>query len=130
MDLAKVDLHLALPSTLASGWSRHVLLDEVLIDVVIVVINVQIQSLLRSEVDVGAGDLAVVVVDVDVALYGLVWQEDILLKLRVHGGCTLVHAAACLDLTDFLLFLTDFELDGWLPDDQHLLVLHLIMGQS
>lgn len=129
MDLAQVNRHLALPSTLASGWSHNVLLDKVLIDMVIVVINVQIQSLLRSEVDVGAGDLAVIVVDVDVALDGLVWQEDVLLKLRVHGGCTLVQAAACLDLADFLLFLTGLECDGWLADDQHLLVLHLIVGQ-
>ena len=67
------------------------------------------------------------IVHLDVALSDFVGQEDILGKHRAHCARALVNAAPSFDIACFRLSITNNHVHWLLPDDQYLLVFHLIM---
>lgn len=90
-------------------------------------VDCHLESLLNSKLNFSAVNSAVFVVNVNKSSDTFVWHEDILLELGSHLGCTLVKAAACCDLTGLFLFLSLFEGNGWLPNNQKLFVLHSVV---
>ena len=92
----------------------------------IIMISVYGKSLLHKERNSVSGDVAELVIDLDLTFSKLVWQENILIEYTRHGRGTLANAAPSLDLTSFRLSLTDDKIDGLLSDGKNLLILHII----
>ena len=72
-------------------------------------------------------ELAVLIVDLDVALCNLGGQEDILGENRAHCARALIDAAPGLDVARLGLSLSNYHIDWLLTDDHDLLEFHFIM---
>ena len=93
----------------------------------IIMISVYGKSLLHKERNSVSGDVAELVIDLDLTFSKLIWQENVLIEYTRHGRGTLANAAPSLDLTSFRLSFADDKVDGLLTDSKNLLVLHVIM---
>ena len=116
-DVIEVELHVGEPFALARVRTLDGLVHEALSVSMRMVTCFDSQPLLNVEADTVSSDLAVGVVDVDLASADLGRHELILLEHAPHRGSALVTAAPGLDLARLLLLLTDLEGDGLLTDD-------------
>ena len=85
------------------------------------------EHLLNVEGNSMCVELAVLIVNLDVALCNLVGQEDILSENRAHGARALIDAAPGLDVARLGLSLSNNHIDWLLTDDHDLLEFHFIM---
>ena len=67
------------------------------------------------------------IVNSHLSLSDFIRHKDVLIEDTGHGGGALVDAAPCLDVACLRLSFTNNEVDGFLTDDKHLLILHLVV---
>ena len=91
-----------------------------------VVANLNTQNLFNVEAYPISIQLTVLIVNFHLSLSDFIWHEYVLIEDTGHGGGALVDAAPSLDVAGLRLSFTHNEVDGFLTDDQHLLVLHLV----
>lgn len=127
LDLRHVETHGRLPLTLASVRPLHSLVDKLFAVGMAVETGPDSQDLLDKEADAVCVQLAIRVVNLDVALSDFIRQENILGEHRAHRAMTLVNAAPCLDVACFRLSITNDHVNWLLTDDQNLLEFHLIV---
>ena len=85
------------------------------------------EDLLDIEADLVSIKLAMLVVNLDVALSNLIGQENILIENRAHGTRTLIDAAPGFDIAGLRLGLTNYHIDWLLTNDHDLLKFHFVV---
>ena len=107
------------------------LIDESCAVGVTVMADLDTQNLFYVEAHPMSIEPTVLIVDLHLSLGDLVRHEHVLIEDAGHGGGALINAAPCLDVASLGLSIAHNEVDGFLADDQHLLVLHgvvLVVG--
>jgi len=127
LDLVQLEVQVRGPIRDASVGAFNCLVDKAMAVDVRVVSDTLGQDLLHIERNAMCVQLAPFVVHADLTFGDFVGQEHVLVKDGGHGGLSLVNAAPGLDVASLGLGFTDDHVDGLLTDDEHLLVLHVVM---
>ena len=89
--------------------------------------NLNTQNLFDVEANPMSIQSTVLIVNLNLSFCDFIRHENVLIEDTGHGGGALVDAAPCLDVACLRLSFTNNEVDGFLTDDKHLLILHLVV---
>ena len=117
LDFPQIERHGSLPFGLASIRPSHSLVDQPFAVGMAMVTSANCQDLLNIEADAVCGQLALLVVHLDVAISDFVRQENILFEHGTHCALALVNAAPCFDIACFSLSIANNHVNWLFTDD-------------